>query len=107
MVGDDCRHFRHVYEPAGFDHCQCGYTSDATCLWSGYPRCPMGDNDLHAHPGCCDPNSSVSDREVWRETRLCVDADRISPGLPAVWFCLESTLLTPLSSDPGDRRRYS
>src|SRR6266851_744956 len=67
----------------------------------------MGDNDLHAHPGRCDPNSSVSDREVWRETRLCVDAERFSPGLPAVWFCLESTLLTPLSSDPGDRRRYS
>src|SRR6266496_4903907 len=64
----------------------------------------MGRDHLHAHPGCCDSHRPVSDIQVRRETGLCLDAERLSAGLSALWICLESAHPHSLSIDPGHRR---
>src|SRR5437588_12894580 len=107
MASHDCRHPWDVYEPNGFDHCLCGHSTDAKSLWSYYPGCPVGRDDLYAHPGCRYPNSTISDSKIRGKTGLCVDAERVSSWLPVVWSCLESAFINPLSIDPRDRRRYS
>src|SRR5207302_2672905 len=65
-----------------------------------------GRDHLYAHSGRRDPDSTVSDRKIRGKTGLCVDADRVSSWLPALWSCLESALINLLPPGPGHWRRY-
>src|SRR5579875_2617367 len=89
MVGHHCGHAWDADESDGLHHCECRHSADAAGFWSRFARCAMGGHDLYAHAGRSDSYCTLSDGAVWRQARLCMDAECVSARLAVVWFWLE------------------